>query len=336
MRKEVNEQKKKSLKSKKSLVITKEMFALCAETAPVCHLEEGNIVSASQLRAVYPSFSSIMKNRRMMRDCANVRLTEEEALQLGVQIMGNPNLGVRMFTEADCLSILDKLEEDLQPEFAGIIRCIFHKEEVRAMLYQDGAKPEMKTEEISSRSPVSQESVVSFKELERLIQVPIETIQAQTAEQKRIADTLVLLQSTLAELVTLIKANPADPAVISKELQKPMPETKPFVTLKLKREEQDPVYKKNPAEIQKFKDKVLDGIPNAMHNSVLHSAYNRMRDVYGVPVDTYQNEYFADTGKVAKNSIEIVHWLEFRNVAIRGLLRCCVQTVMQEGTAKEQ
>lgn len=329
------EQKKKSLRSKQKLVITKEMYALCKETIPVHHLQEGDVVSASQLRAVYPGFSAIMKNRRLLQDCVNLRLTEEEALQLGVQIMGNPKLGVRMFTEADCLSILEKLEEKAQPEFAGIIRCIFHKEEVHAMLYPEETKPEMKAEEVSSADAVSQESAVSSKELEQLLQTQIEVIQAQTAEQKRIADTLALLHGTLAELVELAKAKPADSAMVSEEPPKPVCETKPFVTLKLKRKEKDPVYKKNPTEIQKFKDAVLDGIPNAMHNSVLHSAYNRMRDVYGVPVDTYQNEYFADTGKMAQSGIEIVHWLEFRNVAIRGLLRCCVQTVMKEGTAKE-
>lgn len=175
-------------------------------------------------------------------------------------------------------------------------------------------------------------SSVLLQTLEQLLQSQIDAIQMQTAEQKRIADSLVRIQGSLADLVSIIQksTNPFKDEEQVNNFIKAESEKKPFVTLKLKREEKDPIYKKRPEIIQKFKEQVLEGIPEAMHNSVLHSAYKRMRDVYGVPVDTYRNEYFADTGKVTKSSLEVVHWLEFRNPAIRGLLHCCVQTVMSE------
>lgn len=100
------------------------------------------------------------------------------------------------------------------------------------------------------------------------------------------------------------------------------------IVLQLKREpKKGLVYKKNPDEIDIYKKQILEGVPQSMHNHVLSRAYTRMRDVYGVPLDTYKNEYFADTGKLAKSTLEIAHWLEFRNPVIKGLLHCCIETV---------
>lgn len=101
------------------------------------------------------------------------------------------------------------------------------------------------------------------------------------------------------------------------------------IVLQLKRDKKDLIYKKNPNELDIYRKQVLEGIPQPMQNHVLSRAYTRMRDVYGVPLDTYKNEYFADTGKLAKSTLEIAHWLEFRNPVIQGLLKCCVQTVSE-------
>lgn len=100
--------------------------------------------------------------------------------------------------------------------------------------------------------------------------------------------------------------------------------------LKLKRGEKEPVYKMDSNALQRYKEKVLEGILNALHNSVLRYTYNRMCNKYGVLVDTYRNEYFADTGKTAKNILQIAHWLEFSNPAIHGLLKSYSHTAMEK------
>ena len=209
-----------------------------------------------------------------------------------------------------------------------IIRCLFHKEEVRNLLYPSKQpEPEEQLASAKHAEPAEKENEILIQ-FGKLILCQMDALKEQTVELKRIADSMSAIQDMLANMQAVPEVLPdrviSDPPVKEEDLESPV------TSLKLKRGEKDPVYKKKPDMIQKYKEEVLEGVPAAMHNSVLNYAYRRMRDVYGVPIDTYKNEYFADTGKAIRSSLDIAHWLEFRNPAIRGLLRCCVQAVMQE------
>lgn len=327
--------KKETMKPMTVQDVTTEIFEHCKETEVYQHPTTGKIISSSQLKLLCPASAPYFKNSGRLLTVGTIKLSEEEAQAIGVKIFGNPKLGIRMFTEEGCETIGKRLPEDKQKRYFMIVKCLFHKDEVRNALYQEKqVESEKQIIQVKQETAATDEILNQFG---KLLLYQTETVKAQTEELKRIADSLVSIKEMMEETkkgkTTFSKKDAiCPPKEAGKEPEKPV------VTLKVKRGDREPVYRTDPRKIQNFREEVLEGIPSAMHSSVLHSAYKRMRDVYGVPVDTYKNEYFAETGKPAKSSLEIVHWLEFRNPAIRGLLRSCVQNAMESSfsNAKEE
>lgn len=322
------ENRKKVVKKITVQDVTKKIFELCAATEPYQHPTKGKILSASQIKSLCPSFGPYFKNVNRIEGLEMIKIYEEEATALNIKNSGNPKLGIRMFTETGCEKIGERMPEKEQRNYFMIIRCLFHKEEVRNLLYPSKQpEPEEQLASAKHAEPAEKENEILIQ-FGKLILCQMDALKEQTVELKRIADSMSAIQDMLANMQAVPEVLPdrviSDPPVKEEDLESPV------TSLKLKRGEKDPVYKKKPDMIQKYKEEVLEGVPAAMHNSVLNYAYRRMRDVYGVPIDTYKNEYFADTGKAIRSSLDIAHWLEFRNPAIRGLLRCCVQAVMQE------
>ena len=308
--------------------VTKEIFELCKETEPCQHTTAGKVISVSQLKTLCPSCAPYFKNfSRLIPASETVKLSEEEAQAMGVKIFGNPNLGIRMYTEKGCEQIGMRLPESAQKHYFLIVKCVFHKEEVKEALYPGKtAEPEKKETPSSTKSTVNEDALT---QMGKIMLYQMEIMKEQAAALSRIADSMSAIQKMMAENQKRKDVLTGKQVVHLPEKTEKIEEKNLGMSLKLKRGEKDPVYRVNPRSVQAFREDVLEGIPNALHNSVLHHAYTRMRNVYGVPVDTYRNEYFADTGKPSKNSLEIVHWLEFRNPAIRGLLKSCVQNAME-------
>jgi len=306
--------------------VTKEIFEICRGAESYDHPTAGKIIDATQLKLLCPVCAPLLKNIGRTLTTGIVKVNEEEAQALGIKILGNPKLGIRMFTEDGCDLIGNRLPGNEQKRYFMIIRCIFHRQDVQAMLYPVmQSEPQVQSVPEKPEKAGKEDTLLQFG---KFLLCQMEIIKEQTAALNCIADSMAAIQEMIAEgqKSCTVSEKPVTDIL-------PKKEEKQAFSLKLKRGEKEAVYRTNPRSIQTFREEVLEGIPNAMHNSVLHYAYKRMRDVYGVPVDTYRNEYFADTGKNPKNSLEIVHWLEFRNPAIRGLLRSCVQNAMENSFA---
>lgn len=307
--------------------VTKEVFESCTATQPYEHPTAGKIISAAQLKQLYPSCTPLLKNIGRTIPTGIIKVDEDEAKSLGIKNYGNPRLGIRMLTEEGCELIGKRLSASDRKQFFMIIKCVFHRQEVQDILY-----PDRKQE---SKQPSKEQLPCSYNEdalaqIGKLLVLQTEAVREQTKALKQIAASMSVIQG-------LLEKSQNQPAIPISNVETGLAAKKEDengfdipVHLNLKRGEKDAVYKIDPNALQKYKNEVLEGIPSALHNSVLHYAYNRMRDKYGVPVDTYRNEYFADTGKVAKNSLQIMHWLEFRNPAIRSLLKTCVYSAMEK------
>lgn len=302
---------------------------------PSVHPTLGQVVTLSMMKSLYPACYAPFKSIKTLTDEDTIKLSGEEAKALEIPISGNPHLGIRVYTESACEKITRSMTPEATKEFLMIVRCVFHEKEVRDHVY-----PEAKTEK--SGEPAKSETASSVvqvpaenKDYVALINVITEQnklLSEQNQYQKALAESMAMLQSSIAEFLQAVKQTSADSTQQENQEKSETTdstEEKPKFVLKLKRDIKDPIYKKNYDALKKYKESVLMDIPTAMHNSILSAAYTRMKNVYGVPADTYRNEYFADTGKKANSTLEIVHWLEFRNPAIHGLLRCCVETVMK-------
>ena len=83
----------------------------------------------------------------------------------------------------------------------------------------------------------------------------MDALKEQTVELKRIADSMSAIQDMLANMQAVPEVLPdrviSDPPVKEEDLESPV------TSLKLKRGEKDPVYKKKPDMIQKYKEEVL-------------------------------------------------------------------------------
>lgn len=307
--------------------VTKEVFESCATTQPYEHPTAGKIVSAAQIKRLCPSCAPLLKNIGRTVSTGIVKVDEDEAKSLGIKNYGNPRLGIRMFTEEGCELIGKRLPASDRKQFFMIIKCVFHRQEVQDILYPDRRS---ESKQSSKEQLPCNHNENALVQIGKLLVLQTEAVREQTKALKQIAASMSVIQELLEksqnQLTVPIDNVEANLAVKKEDVGSfDIP-----AHLKLKRGEKEPVYKMDSNALQRYKEEVLEGIPNALHNSVLHYAYNRMRDKYGVPVDTYRNEYFADTGKTAKNSLQIAHWLEFRNPAIRGLLKSCAHTAIEK------
>lgn len=336
--------------------ITKEDFKKYEKVEVFNYKELGPCV----IRSSFVQLFDIDKNRladtikRKLNDAVSVHVSHDEAIRIGIRINGNPNLGVRLFSEAACMIVASLVKPELQREFMIFIKCVFHRDEVRAHLFPVEKKHEESSIVIPETQPAKQEVSVNIdmKGLLESFELSNQLMLEQVEASKKIASKMdcmgkavVMLSEYIAQLVnqnaelinyigTLQKDNTKEIPKIEiperfKELERSHANGN-TIKLNLKRGDKMPVYKKRFDEMQTYRNEITANIPREVQNSVLSHAYTRMRDVYGVPLDTYKNEYFADTGKSAKSTLEIAHWLEFRNPVINGLLRCCVETVFPE------
>lgn len=289
--------------------------------------------------------------KRKLTDKMSVHLSCEEAKLMNIRISGNMRLGVRLYNEKACTELAALVDPELRHEYATFIQCVFHRDEVRKYLYQPPV--EEKQESDNTATDARDVSVnIDMKGLLESFELSNQLMLEQVEASKKIANKMdsmgkavVMLSEYIAQLVnqnaelinyigTLQKDNTKEIPKIEiperfKELERSHANGN-TIKLNLKRVDKMPVYKKRFDEMQTYRDEIVANVPREVQNSVLSHAYTRMRDVYGVPLDTYKNEYFADTGKSAKSTLEIAHWLEFRNPVINGLLRCCVETVFPE------
>lgn len=306
--------------------VTKETFELCTAIQPYEHPTAGKIVSAAQIKQMCIACAPLLKNAGRVVSTGIVKVDEEEAKSLGIKNFGNPRLGIRMFTEEGCELLGKRLPASERKRYFMMLKCVFHRQEVQEILYPD-RKPEPERPP-KEQLPYSNDENALDK-IGKLLVLQTEVVREQTKALKQIAVSMSAIQVLLEKIQDQANSSMSN-AASGFMVKKGETDSDNFPPrLNLRRGEKEPVYKMDPNALQKYKEEVLEGIPNAMHNSILHYAYNRMRDKYGVPIDTYRNEYFADTGKTAKNSLQIAHWLEFRNPAIRGLLKSCVRTAME-------
>lgn len=306
--------------------VTKETFELCTAIQPYEHPTAGKIVSAAQIKQMCIACAPLLKNAGRVVSTGIVKVDEEEAKSLGIKNFGNPRLGIRMFTEEGCELLGKRLPASERKRYFMMLKCIFHRQEVQEILYPD-RKPE--PERSPKEQPPYSNDENALDKMGKLLVLQTEAVREQTKALKQIAASMSAIQALLEKIQDQANSSAGNAAPVFLEKKEETDSDNFPPRLNLRRGEKEPVYKMDPNALQKYKEEVLEGIPNAMHNSVLHYAYNRMRDKYGVPIDTYRNEYFADTGKVAKNSLQIAHWLEFRNPAICGLLKSCVRTAIE-------
>lgn len=347
--------------------ITKEEFENAKEVEIYRHPKIGTVITKTATRKLCPDGYYIFRTTagQHLTEEESVHLNQEEAAELSVPITGNPKLGVRLYNENACRTLAASMPETLQKNFLKMIFCLFHREELEKHFNPKPAEESVVTyNNVSTDSEIKDllvQNTILLKQqneyqkqtaealcrianlIERFIDKKLSTEIADVENMKNFFIGCSKLKETEGsndQLEPITESNlkdaekPAEnipeeePDITYQEIQR-LKESGTPIVLQLKRDKKDLIYKKNPSEIDIYKRQVLEGIPQPMHNHVLSRAYTRMRDVYGVPLDTYKNEYFADTGKLAKSTLEIAHWLEFRNPVIQGLLRCCVQTVSE-------
>lgn len=64
--------------------------------------------------------------------------------------------------------------------------------------------------------------------------------------------------------------------------------------------------------------------------TVLHEAYTRMRNVYGVVWEQLEKEYTREYGERAESTMQLAYFLESSYPKFRGILKGCVNTVLEE------
>lgn len=338
--------------------VTIEDFVRCKDIPLYQDKTLGLTVTKQNIKKVFPvcteAFKYAMSKSGILNDSCSRHVKEEEAKQIGIQITGNPRLGIRLYNEEGCERVANSMtDQEKAREFLRLIRCIFHKEEVQSRLYPKTEETEKVTES-KSNAPNSEhiicnqnyeDLVAAIAESNKLMNEQVKYNQKLLESLDVIGKSMFLLANAVSKLEEIYSQVNQNTNVIAESEIQPLISEEPLnefqkleqmksngknAELILKREPKGRIYKKRHDDVQKYKDNVLHGIPQPLRHNVLNHAYIRMRDVYGVPLDTYKNEYFGDTGKVANSTLDIAHWLEFRNPNIKGLLRCCVEAVLPE------
>ena len=316
----------------------------------------GRSIAKSELKKYIPESASAFRKLRMQPESDSVHLSQEEAEKVGIKISGNPKLGVRLYNEQGCKVIAPYMGRD----YLVMLCCAFHREEIIARLYPAPAKAEAKTLETDGANNYSRDTKIDDNRREIvLLEGLLESHQKTEAALTRIADLFekyLAIQSCApcnvpqkeegvkgsdpeneknggisGPLLSVSEVPDSTPSLSGSEKfqdLKSIHESGSTVPLKLKRSNNDPIYRRDEKSYKDYCKRTLQGVREDDWNLALKLGYDRMRDVYGVPVDTYKKEFFEDTGKRAKSSLEVAYWLEFRNPALKGLLRACIETEM--------
>lgn len=88
-------------------------------------------------------------------------------------------------------------------------------------------------------------------------------------------------------------------------------------------------------EINRRVDEIVETGKYADRNEVLRTAYDALRNEYGICFEQYGKEFYRDYGRKATNTMELMHYIETQNRVCKNLLLSKLVNMLHESRAKK-
>ena len=159
--------------------------------------------------------------------------------------------------------------------------------------------------------------------LEKFLDVQIKMIEMERENARALREENADLRGMVKDLVSLVarQFEPQPEPVTKPIVQESKPESQERISYtEFKRQVNKACESIVAFHIPKYKDK----------NSILHEAYSRIRNEYGIVYEQEKKEYYNDTGKSPTSTLELQWYIEQTKPACKNLLLCKLNTIYKE------